>query len=319
MSQIIIDEMNVINKTLWVSCNNKPAVENEVWRSLKHDPAIEVSNLGRLRLGTYLLPIKRSRGGYVSAVCVNGYREHTHTHTLVMEQFGPPRPHSTYRFTDHQNGRRDDNRICNLRWLTPTLNNLNRRNVKGWTRDRKTAGYLSKITVAGNKLEFGPFEKLDEAFWEYRNAKQRVFEVFDDYNCYQCDSPIGECELDIETTIAAYDAGQIVSNLKNHSLSKYMFELSDNAWYSNYNRTDIQAKAILKSELHKHETILEEWNGLPSDLKKHVLSFHKSELPVVACADCFESFYFLSEDSCCRGPLCLPCSVLWEKEANESK
>jgi hypothetical protein len=54
-----------------------------------------------------------------------GQRWHTHVHTLVLSVFISPRPDGYYGC--HNNGDPADNRLANLRWATPSSNNLDKR------------------------------------------------------------------------------------------------------------------------------------------------------------------------------------------------
>ena len=294
----------------------------EQWKPLKRDPSIEVSNLGRLRMGTFLLPIKIAKGGYAFSKGVQGYSKFTKNHVLVMEQFGPERPHPKYRFIDHINGCRHDNQISNLRWVTPSLNNLNRRKVRGWCCDQKSGKYVSRITVEGERIELGVFETITEAFWAYRKAKSRVWEVWDDYNCYKYDAP--KEAVDVQAVTACYDRTKVIESvmcdLKKHNflLNKYMFHFPDNSWYSDFGYTKQESIEVIKSELAKQKQILDKFGKLPIELLETIQTFHKSKRPVLACGECRKRYYFLSDDSSAKGQMCMPCSVWWEKEANES-
>lgn len=76
---------------------------------------------------------------------------------------------------DHKNGRRGDNKITNLRDVTPTQNQQNKAGcgqyAKGviW-RDRKTKPWQAKIRVNGNRIHLGSFETEEEAAEAYRQA-----------------------------------------------------------------------------------------------------------------------------------------------------
>ena len=53
-----------------------------------------------------------------------------YVHQLVMQYFGPPMPDNKTE-VDHTNHIRDDNRIENLRWVTPSENHKNKAAYKG--------------------------------------------------------------------------------------------------------------------------------------------------------------------------------------------
>jgi len=72
---------------------------------------------------------------------------------------------------DHINGIRDDNRIENLREVTGTQNNFNRKGVKGYT--KRGNKYQAKITVKGRETMLGLFNTTEEAHNAYLIAKEK--------------------------------------------------------------------------------------------------------------------------------------------------
>jgi len=118
--------------------------------------------------------------GYVTStgyrnVCV-GWREYR-AHRLIWLHVHGEWPRDQI---DHINGKRDDNRLCNLREVTNRLNGENRtksnRNsgtgllgvslAKGDTRFRAT------ITIAGKLRHLGYFATAEEAHCAYLSAKR---------------------------------------------------------------------------------------------------------------------------------------------------
>lgn len=93
----------------------------------------EVSDLGRVRAVERVDGGGRKRGGLMKlGLSKKGYlrvalrdRKHYSVHQLVLRAFkGPPGPNEE---GCHDNGIRNDNRLSNLKWGTPTQNNADRR------------------------------------------------------------------------------------------------------------------------------------------------------------------------------------------------
>ena len=72
---------------------------------------------------------------------------------------------------DHINRDKLDNRIVNLRSVTPQQNQFNK-DVKGYYYDKKRNKYRSKIKVGGKETHLGYFNTPEEATDAYINAKQ---------------------------------------------------------------------------------------------------------------------------------------------------
>jgi len=70
---------------------------------------------------------------------------------------------------DHINGIRDDNKIENLRDTSPTVNQQNRKNVKGYTK----RGNKFRVRIMSNKksVHIGYYNTEEEAHQAYLNAK----------------------------------------------------------------------------------------------------------------------------------------------------
>jgi len=90
---------------------------------------------------------------------------------------------------DHINGKRDDNRFCNLREATKEQNNWNKKVRKDSTTGIKNVLYYPKyetyyVKITANKVShtFGPFKTKDEAA---KIAKQKRAEIHKEFNLFE--------------------------------------------------------------------------------------------------------------------------------------
>jgi len=102
----------------------------EEWRPvLGYEGRYEVSNHGRVRsiAGTgrllgMLLRQRKNPDGYPMVMLYGGQKRRSiKVNTLVLEAFRGPRPESMQ--CSHLNGKRDDNRLSSLAWMTAKENN----------------------------------------------------------------------------------------------------------------------------------------------------------------------------------------------------
>lgn len=155
---------------------NNGCVENlhgEEWRDIKDYPnRYQISNLGRVkavarieqkadgRTVTYrehLLATSISPYGYVVVTLnMNRIPRPCFVHRLIAEAF-IPNPNN-YPHIDHINTIRDDNRIENLRWCTPKMNNANELTVK------------HRAQEIARRIQSG---------WKFGEAKMRAVEMLD--------------------------------------------------------------------------------------------------------------------------------------------
>lgn len=113
-------------------------VTTETWKSVAgYDGHYEVSDMGNIRSvprvdrighpwkGRVLKPGTDSKGYRYVQLCVNASTRIRRVHTLVLEAFVGEKPigHECA----HGNGVRNDNRLLNLSWKTPSQNNLDKR------------------------------------------------------------------------------------------------------------------------------------------------------------------------------------------------
>ncbi len=126
-----------------------PLVE-ESWKKIEGASFYEVSNLGRIRSSTeryknkkrILKSVKNNNGYCVVDLRGTPLKQNKLVHRLVAEAFLQPPSGEIITeclrvgiepFINHKNGRRDDNRVCNLEWCTPSYNNAveNKKSTKG--------------------------------------------------------------------------------------------------------------------------------------------------------------------------------------------
>jgi hypothetical protein len=107
-------------------------MRNEKWKPVRgFESLYAVSDRGRVRsMHKYGRPAKggilaqqSNRKGY-ERVCLTGHGRHftVVVHRLVLDAFVGPQPTPKHE-TNHKNGRKPDNRVENLEWVTPVENN----------------------------------------------------------------------------------------------------------------------------------------------------------------------------------------------------
>lgn len=107
----------------------------EIWKDINGFEDYQISSLGRVKSfkmipeGRLLLLTPNARGYIVVTLFKQGRRYAKEVHRLVMENFAPILD-SEDKEVDHINRIKSDNRIENLRWVTPSENCRNRNNHK---------------------------------------------------------------------------------------------------------------------------------------------------------------------------------------------
>ena len=86
---------------------------------------------------------------------------------------------------DHINGKRFDNRKCNLRIATRYQNNMNMRlsrnntsGVKGVNFDKRLQQWRSRIGFNKKTIELGYFDKFEDAVKARKEAEEKYFGEF---------------------------------------------------------------------------------------------------------------------------------------------
>ncbi len=98
--------------------------DGSVWSRWTLATAANGSGWQRRQIGVRWVNLKggRDRDGYRKVILCDGAgkRRHARVHRLVLEAFVGPQPPGMA--SAHANGKRDDNRLVNLRWSTQTDN-----------------------------------------------------------------------------------------------------------------------------------------------------------------------------------------------------
>lgn len=78
---------------------------------------------------------------------------------------------------DHINGKKDDNRIVNLRECDINLNNSNRVNAKGHWFHKRDKKWFSAITIDYKRIYLGQFDNENDARIAYVEAKKKYHNI----------------------------------------------------------------------------------------------------------------------------------------------
>ena len=98
----------------------------EKWHRFDENPDYQVSSMGRIRgmRGRVLKPAPNKDGYLTFCLCGNGRKKSKKIHRLVAEAFIGKKPDGYE--TCHINGNPADNRVVNLKYVTPTENQSHR-------------------------------------------------------------------------------------------------------------------------------------------------------------------------------------------------
>ena len=92
-------------------------------------------------------------------------------HRVIYEMHNGPIPDGMQ--IDHINGVRKDNRIENLRVVTPSENQHNRKEAKGFYFHKASGKFMARIDVDGKQIFLGRYETPVDARAAYLRAKRK--------------------------------------------------------------------------------------------------------------------------------------------------
>ena len=99
-------------------------MDEEQWREWPRDPRIKVSNKGRVvsckRGAPYPLKVSHNNCGYQMVGAGDSHRPSQYVHKMVAETWLDNPDHCEQ--VNHINGNKEDNRVENLEWVTPSEN-----------------------------------------------------------------------------------------------------------------------------------------------------------------------------------------------------
>lgn len=104
----------------------------------------------------------------------NNNGEHRSIHQLVAEHFVNP-PDTRHRTVDHMNGNKLDNRVQNLRWLTPAEQEINKPGNLGYDWNSYHNKYRARIQVDGKQIHLGYFDRPYDAYLAYKDACEKYY------------------------------------------------------------------------------------------------------------------------------------------------
>ena len=124
-----------------------------------YEDLYEVSNTGDVRRGVRVLKQQTTHDGYHRlTLSKKNVRKNVTVHRLVLEAFRGPCPEGMQ--CAHKNGKRDDNRLVNLRWATPESNQKDRITTK-------TVGYKltpNEVLEVFSLRGVAPYSKVAQQF-----------------------------------------------------------------------------------------------------------------------------------------------------------
>ncbi|GAB2471841.1 HNH endonuclease [Comamonas humi] len=112
--------------------------------------------------------------GYIQ-ICVDGTRFKAHRVAWAIHFGQWPSGQ-----IDHINGNRSDNRLCNLRDVSPALNAQNRHVATsdsapmGTTFHKRDKRWIAQIYIDGKQTHIGSFDTADQAHEAYRQRKREM-------------------------------------------------------------------------------------------------------------------------------------------------
>lgn len=150
----------------------------EVWQDIKgYENLYKISNWGNvmsLKRNKLMTP-KKTKHGYITiTLSKKGEIKTFFLHRLIAETFIPNPENKPY--IDHINTIRDDNRVENLRWVTPSENNNNPLTLKRMLEITNTNEYkkTQSITKSKGVVQYTLDGKMLAVFYGGREASRKT-------------------------------------------------------------------------------------------------------------------------------------------------
>jgi hypothetical protein len=131
----------------------------------------------KLRIKAGMIAGTKNAKGYLNA-CVDARSYMVHR-LIWLYHYGKPPENSI----DHINGVRHDNRICNLRDVSNTVNTENQKRATsqnrssgalGVSREKKHRRWRAVIETKGKQIHIGYYDTIEEAQTAYINKKRQL-------------------------------------------------------------------------------------------------------------------------------------------------
>lgn len=122
----------------------------------------------------------RDSGHICVQIEIDGRRKHLQAHRVIWQIVYGGIPD----VIDHIDGNRANNRICNLRSATYSINAQNQRKAQtrsktgllGVTTNKKGVGYSARIHLNGHRTSLGSYATPEEAHQAYLVGKRKIHE-----------------------------------------------------------------------------------------------------------------------------------------------
>ncbi len=145
---------NLTSEKLRQILDYNPETGDFVWKKTLSSKNLNGKNAGKINSHGYR-SIKINRKDYLA---------HRLAWLFIYDGWPP-------QFIDHINGNRLDNRICNLRNATYSVNNRNRTKAKGFQKVGNK--FRARIVIDDRTIHLGMFETEKEANFAYLSAKNK--------------------------------------------------------------------------------------------------------------------------------------------------
>ncbi len=133
-----------------------------------------VSDCGKVfsyKRGIYLKPDTNHTSGYMAVgLHKDGKQKTKQVHRLIAETF--LETDNQRNQVDHIDGDRLNNNINNLRWVSTSENQHNRRTAKGYYWNKQANKWYAKIMANKKPIFLGLYDTEEEARQAYLNAKK---------------------------------------------------------------------------------------------------------------------------------------------------